>query len=49
MNSRVPRLSGGTIMRAGLPTIVTPAGTSFVTTALAPTRAPSPMVMGPRI
>src|SRR5687767_2203562 len=39
----------GILMRAGMPTAIAPAGTSSSTTALAPMRAPSPMVTPPRI
>ena len=35
------------MMRAGLPTAVAPGGTGFITTALDPTRAPSPTVKPP--
>lgn len=35
--------------RAGMPTTVTPLGTSFVTTEFAPTFALSPIRMGPKI
>ena len=43
--SRV-RLRRSSIARAGMPTTVLPAGTSRVTTAPAPVRAPGPMVTG---
>src|SRR4030067_525005 len=36
-------------MRPGIPTTVAPAGTSLTTTEFEPTRALSPMVIGPRI
>jgi hypothetical protein len=35
------------IALAGMPTTTTPAGTSWTTTALAPTLAPAPTVIGP--
>src|SRR5687767_8727168 len=45
-DARLDRASNG---RAGIPTTVVPAGTSCSTTALAPTRAPSPIVTPPMI
>ena len=39
--------TGRLVGRAGTPTAVHPAGTSWSTTAPAPTRAPSPTVMEP--
>ena len=37
------------ISRAGMPTTVAPAGTAFTTTEFEPTRALSPIVIGPSI
>ena len=41
--------TGTSVERALRPTKVAPSGTSSVTTALAPTRARGPTVIGPRI
>ena len=49
MPCRVVRWLAGSTTRPGMPTTVMPAGTSWMTTELAPTRAPLPTVIGPRI
>src|SRR6185437_151488 len=48
-DSAGPGFARGSRMRAGTPTASLPAGTSFVTTAPAPVRAPSPMSRGATI